>query len=131
MLVVCCAATLTSISSPASAQGKKPKKPPVFKNPGYIHKTMSLQPGHRYRIQVTARTKVLVYGAGFEDYSWVNNNRLGESTKPFRFKGTTPRSFVLTQPVKGTLRSWIVGFTVQDTNLRPLNVRVVDLGKHK
>lgn len=131
LLVVCCLAAVAAAASPASAAGKKPKKPKIFQNPGYVHKTMALQSGHRYRIDVTAKTKVLVYIDGFETYSWLNHNQLGEATKPFHVKGATPKKVVLTPPIKGALQSWIIGFTVQDRTLRPLTVRVVDLGRQK
>jgi hypothetical protein len=112
----------------ALAKGKG--RAPAPTNQGYISITKGLVPSHKYRLDISSTGHVKFVGQGFQDYTYVNNHMLGEGTKPLSVKGTTPRSFVLTIPVKGDVRSWIIGLAVQDTVHKPLKVRLVDLG-HK
>lgn len=101
------------------------------KGTSWVQLYHALAPGHRYRIDVTAKKHISFNGNGFMNYTYTANNSLGEGTRPITLKGTTPKSFTVTQPIKVPFESWLLGMSVHDNSNVRLTVKLVDLGVHK
>lgn len=121
-------AVLSLVATPAAAKSKAHPRPA---NLGYFSLVKGLIPGHRYKLSVRSPYHVHFTASLTEDYDWDTNHHFGQATRFVHYSGTAPRSFTFGQPVTGKLSAWRVALEVTDSKLRPLSVKVFDLGKHK
>lgn len=98
------------------------------KTTGGVYLTIRLVAGHRYRVDVGAPQHSAFSGLGGENYTYVSNQHLFTSTKPFQLKGTTPKSFTVKQRLKGNITGWILYMDVALAHGKAVTVRVFDLG---
>jgi hypothetical protein len=96
---------------------------------GGVYITLRLIAGHQYRVDVGAPKHLAFSGLGGQNYTYVSNQHLFTSTKPFQVKGTTPKSFTVKQGIKGNLTGWILYMDVSLVRGKTVTVRVFDLGK--
>jgi len=98
---------------------------------GSVFVVAGLVPAHRYRIDVSAPAHIKFSALGIEDYNGIYKKSLFQSSKPVKFQGTTPRSYVIVQPIKQTLSGWTIALNVTNPKRKVLTVRLVDLGRQK
>ncbi len=115
------------VGLPADAASKLVAQQTTTKTGG-IYLTARLIAGHHYRIDVSAPKRVAFSGMGGENYTYVSNQHLFTATKPFQLKGTTPKSFTVSQKVKGKVTGWILFMDVAMTRGKSVTVRVYDTG---
>lgn len=96
---------------------------------GGVYLSLRLVAGHQYRVDVGAPKHTAFSGLGGQNYTYVSNQRLFTSSKPFQVKGTTPKSFTVRQAVKGAVTGWIFYMDVSLAHGKAVTVRVFDLGK--
>lgn len=98
------------------------------KTAGAVYLSVGLVAGHRYRIDVGAPTHRAFSGMGGQNYTYVANQHLFTASKPFQLKGTTPKSFSVTQSIKGKVTGWVLFMDVALAHGTSVTVRVYDLG---
>ena len=124
--------TVTALSAlGAHAAGIAKPKPTAVPYVGGLYQTKGLVPGHHYRMIVTSRGHVAFTGNGIENYTWVKNHQFGGSSSAIHFRGTTPKSFSIDQPVTAKLNGWIIALTLSNLRNQPMKVRFMDLGTKK
>jgi hypothetical protein len=96
---------------------------------GGVYLSLRLVAGHQYRVDVGAPKHTPFSGLGGQNYTYVSNQHLFTSSKPFQVKGTTPKSFTVRQGVKGNLTGWIFYMDVSLARGKAVTVRVFDMGK--
>jgi len=96
---------------------------------GGVYLSLRLVAGHQYRVDVGAPKHTAFSGLGGQNYTYVLNQHLFTSSKPFQVKGTTPKSFTVRQGVKGDVSNWIFYMDVSLARGKAVTVRVYDLGK--
>ena len=95
---------------------------------GGVYLTAQLLAGHHYRVDVGAPKHTLFSGMGGENYTYVSQQHLLTDTKPFQLKGTTPKSFIIRQGIKGRVTGWILYMDVSLARGKNITVRILDLG---
>jgi hypothetical protein len=98
------------------------------KTTGGVYLSVRLVAGHRYRVDVGAPRHSPFSGLGGENYTYVSKQHLFTATKPFQFRGTTPKSFTVRQRIKGNVTGWILYMDVSLARGRTVTVRVFDMG---
>ena len=98
---------------------------------GSVYLVHALRGQHTYRIDVTASGRQPFAGYGTEQVVGVYKGRLYTDSPSMKLNGTTPRSFTVAQPVRGTVSEWLLAVDVQLKRGRGLTVRFVDLGGHR
>jgi hypothetical protein len=87
-----------------------------------------LLPGRRYQLLVRSPHHASFTVIGFENYSFVSNRQFHTGEKNLNLRGHTPHVILLSQPLKGHLRSWTLAVTIHLTSGQGLTVKVVDSG---
>jgi hypothetical protein len=128
-LVGLLAASSLSLAPAALAKGKPTPKPPPAPSGFYYH-VYGLVPGHTYRLALQSKSKVSFTANAVEDVLFVNSGRLGSSTKSLNYKGTTPKTYNISQPVKGSLQSWRLTLQIMWTKHTSVSVHLTDLSGH-
>ena len=123
-------AALSLASAPAAlAKGKTPPKAPPPPGAFYYH-VYGLTPGHHYQLKVQSKGKVAFTANAVEDVLYITSGRLGSATKSLTYKGTTPETYAISQPVSGSLQSWKFTLQILARKSLPLYVHLVDLSTH-
>jgi hypothetical protein len=125
LLAACCL-----VSAPAVfAKGKTSPKPPPAPGAFFYH-VYGLIPSHHYQLRVQSKGKVAFTGNAIEDLTYVKSGQLGATSKSLQYKGTTPKTYSLTQPITGRIESWTFTIQILTNKTLPLYVHVVDLSRH-
>jgi hypothetical protein len=123
-------ATCFLILAPAAlAAGKTAPKPPPAPTGFYYH-VYGLIPGHHYRLALQSKTRVGFTANAIEDVLYINSGRLGSATKALSYRGTTPKTYTIAQPVKGSLQTWRLTLQVVWTRHTSVSVHLTDLSRH-
>jgi hypothetical protein len=96
---------------------------------GTVYLRHALSPGHRYKINVTASGRHPFAGNAQEDYLGFYKGHLYSGSKSLKLQGNTPGVFTASQPISGTLSSWMIAVQVQLKSGKGLTVQLIDLGK--
>jgi hypothetical protein len=128
LIVVLCFCGLLA-SAPGAQAAAKLVAQKTSVGTGGVYLSLRLVAGHQYRVDVGAPKHLAFSGLGGENYTYVSNQRLFTSSKPFQLKGTTPKSFTVQQSVKGNVTGWILYMDVSLARGKTVTVRVFDLGK--
>jgi hypothetical protein len=95
---------------------------------GAVYLTIRLVAGHKYRVDVGAPKHYAFSGLGGENYTYVSNQHLFQTSKPFQLSGTTPKSFTVRQGIKGHVTGWILFMDVNVARGKTFTLRVFDMG---
>jgi hypothetical protein len=98
------------------------------KTTGGVYISLRLVAGHQYRVDVGAPKHYPFSGLGGENYTYVSNQHLFQTTKPFQVSGTTPKSFTVRQRINGHVTGWILFMDVSVARGKTVTVRVFDMG---
>lgn len=128
LIVVLCFCGLLA-SAPGAQAAAKLVAQKTSVGTGGVYLTLRLIVGHQYRVDVGAPKHLAFSGLGGENYTYILNQQLLQSSKPFQLKGTTPKSFTVQQSVKGNVTGWILYMDVSLARGKTVTVRVFDLGK--
>lgn len=128
------ASLVLGVTSPALASSptRKAASHVVFNRSsklGSLYVAQGLLPGHTYSIKVASKGHVQFSTSGFQDFVYVTGKRAVEDSRTLALKGKTPYSYTLKQPVRQTLRQWMMVVSVNLMAKKKLTVKVVDLGK--
>jgi hypothetical protein len=129
-LFLCALTLLAGVATPALAQNHIVAQRTSKAKPGHVYLGYRLNPGHRYRVDVSSRGHHSFSGFGTEIYQYITNHVLHTGSKSMSLSGVTPHSFTIKQPVSQHLGGWSVAINCQLTDASGLTVRLVDLGKH-
>ena len=128
LIVLLCVSAILVWAPRAQAAGKLVAEK-TSTTGGGVYISLRLVAGHQYRVDVGAPKHVGFSGLGGENYTYVSNQRLFTSTKPFQVNGTTPKSFTVQQRIKGKVTGCILYMDVSLVHGKTVTVRVFDLGK--
>lgn len=127
LAVVLCLSVFFTYAAPARAAAKLVAQK-TSRTTGGVYLSVGLVAGHQYRVDVGAPKHSRFSGLGGENYTYVLKQRLFTATKPFQFRGTTPKSFTVRQRIKGNVTGWILYMDVSVARGRTVTVRVFDMG---
>lgn len=124
-------AAIAVVPAPAALAKAKPTPVPPPPAPGaFYYHVYGLVPGHTYHLSIQSKGKQKFNASAVEDVLFVNSGRLGSSSKALHYNGMTPKTYSISQPVKGSLQSWRLTIQVLLQKTAPLYVRVTDVSKH-
>ena len=123
-------AAFSLLSAPSALAKARPTAVPPAPGAFFYH-VYGLVPGHHYHLSIQSKGKVKFSASAVEDVLFVNSGRLGSASKSLHYNAITPRTYSISQPVKGSLQSWRLTIQVLSQKTLPLFVHVVDVSKHR
>jgi hypothetical protein len=126
--VIALTLSLLAIGSLPATAASKLIAQKVSTKTGGVYLAARLLAGHQYRIDVSAPKASAFSGMGGQNYTYVAQQRLYTTSKPFQLKGTTPKSFTVKQAVKGHVTGWILYMDISMVKSKAVTVRIYDLG---
>jgi hypothetical protein len=126
-LLLCAVTPVSAMRAPAAHTHVVAQKS-VKKGVGGLTLYGALKQGHKYRIEVVSTGKYAVTGSGFQNYTYKSGKQVGQGTKGFTLKGTTPFTMDIRAPTQATLMQWVLAVEVSIAGRHALTVRYRDLG---